>query len=244
MGNQRHKHWVSGPPSQSPGAATLRRLYLREELSYVEIARLYDVTPTAVMRWCRKAGISARSTSEATKMGRVGWKPTEEHKDKLRESVKKAHVASQNPESRAKQSAKMKGRIPWNKGKSWSEETRVKHMAYRQTAEYRQRLSDLQKGEKAHNWQGGITKMDERLRGWQWRELRRKVYERDKWTCQKCGVHCTNKRQAKNSPTARIQAHHIVARRDGGLDEMDNLVTLCMSCHMKREWENRRVPKE
>jgi 5-methylcytosine-specific restriction endonuclease McrA len=53
--------------------------------------------------------------------------------------------------------------------------------------------------------------------------LRKKVFERDNFTCQKC------KTQDK---TARIlEAHHINPLVMEGNDNLDNLITLCSDCH-------------
>lgn len=43
---------------------------------------------------------------------------------------------------------------------------------------------------------------------------------RDKYTCQCCGK--------KN---CRVEVHHIVFRRNGGSDNLENLITLCEDCH-------------
>ena len=67
----------------------------------------------------------------------------------------------------------------------------------------------------------------------EWKRRRQEVYERDGWICRECDNHCTNR---KGPDSKRwIQAHHIRARRDGGGDGMDNLVTLCMECHHREE---------
>jgi len=76
-------------------------------------------------------------------------------------------------------------------------------------------------------WRGGKDPTDPRLKHWSWKQARAACYERDNWTCRDCGVKCRNK--------VRIQAHHIVPRRLGGGDELENLVTLCAGCHRKRE---------
>jgi len=62
--------------------------------------------------------------------------------------------------------------------------------------------------------------------GPEWDKLRRKVYERDNYTCQRCGY---NSRRSKKS--IPIQAHHIIPKSNGGSDTMDNLITLCRCCH-------------
>ena len=49
------------------------------------------------------------------------------------------------------------------------------------------------------------------------------VLERDKWHCQDCVVH-----------QKTLQAHHLIKRSKLGPDSLDNLITLCSSCHLKR----------
>ena len=53
-----------------------------------------------------------------------------------------------------------------------------------------------------------------------WDRIRKRVYERDNYTCQGCGETDTE-----------LHAHHIVPKSDGGSDRMDNLLTLCKPCH-------------
>lgn len=59
-----------------------------------------------------------------------------------------------------------------------------------------------------------------------WKAVRKKVWERDK-VCQLCF-----KKPHKNR---KLDVHHIIPRRMGGSDELDNLVGLHHSCHMKVE---------
>ena len=49
---------------------------------------------------------------------------------------------------------------------------------------------------------------------------REAVLHRDNYTCQCCGK--------KN---CRLEVHHIVFRRNGGSDSLENLITLCEDCH-------------
>lgn len=51
--------------------------------------------------------------------------------------------------------------------------------------------------------------------------IRTTVLNRDKRICQTCGKRAV-------SP----QVHHITPRRQGGTDELSNLITLCGRCHM------------
>lgn len=55
--------------------------------------------------------------------------------------------------------------------------------------------------------------------------LRGLILDRDHHICQECG-------KAEN-----LQIHHIIPQRCGGLDEEDNLITLCVLCHVKEEFK-------
>jgi RNA-directed DNA polymerase len=68
--------------------------------------------------------------------------------------------------------------------------------------------------------------LDERVlnitpEGVAWREIHKRVLQRDEYRCAECGKN--------NLP---LNTHHMVARRDGGTDEMSNLITLCVNCHI------------
>jgi hypothetical protein len=209
-------------------------MYVVEQLSYKDIARRQGVTAQSVMRWLRAAGIPPRSKSEATSIAQKGKPLSEKQRANAAISIKKASAA-RRPEHFAAQAEKMKGRPPPNKGVPWTDAQRASH-AYRQTDEYRAKQSELRKGEKSHNWKGGQTSAETcRMQGWEWRKRRAEVYVRDDWTCQDCGCKCLSKSRAMAEPKRTIQCHHIISRRNGGGDEFANLVTLCLSCHHKRE---------
>lgn len=225
--------WRSGPPSGSPGADTLSELYLTQELSYREIARRYGVTGTTVQRWIRAAGISPRSAGKARAVAKP-WTPTDDQIAKMRDRAAYAR-ARRTPESYKKSGETRRGQPAHNKGKPWTEETRAKH-AYRQSPEYRQAASERQRGDRGNNWRGGATEEEKlRMQRWEWREARKRCYERDNYNCQDCGAKCLGGRDARRDPKRKIQAHHIIRRRDGGTDDLKNLVTLCSSCHLRRE---------
>lgn len=59
-------------------------------------------------------------------------------------------------------------------------------------------------------------------------DLRRAMLERDGYRCKKCRFH---------SPTGKgLEPNHIKSYLDGGLTELDNLDTLCASCHAELSW--------
>jgi hypothetical protein len=55
------------------------------------------------------------------------------------------------------------------------------------------------------------------------KRVRFEVFKRDTFKCQYCGAH---------PPAALLHVDHIVAVANGGLNDMDNLVTSCDSCNL------------
>jgi 5-methylcytosine-specific restriction endonuclease McrA len=60
-----------------------------------------------------------------------------------------------------------------------------------------------------------------RLDSESYRELHRRVLERDGWRCQVCGS------------MQNLQVHHLKFRSQSGGDEEQNLITLCAECHAR-----------
>jgi 5-methylcytosine-specific restriction endonuclease McrA len=56
-----------------------------------------------------------------------------------------------------------------------------------------------------------------------WLTIRKKVFKRDKFQCQRC-------KNFFGENGLQLQAHHIIPRPQGKTI-MDNLITLCNSCH-------------
>jgi 5-methylcytosine-specific restriction endonuclease McrA len=70
--------------------------------------------------------------------------------------------------------------------------------------------------------------------GSEWHEIRVEVYKRDDYTCQSCGIKCVSKSttmQYPNLSTRIIQCHHIEPYAMSQDNSLDNLITLCISCH-------------
>lgn len=143
-------------------------------------------------------------------------------------------------ETREKQSIAKKGKRPWNYGVAmW--ETRehprgtlgMTLVKPKSTEETKRKLSLSHRGlkypahtkEKHWNWRGGITPENKAARAsGPYKEWRRKVFERDNFTCVFCG-----KRGGE------LHADHIVpfsARPDLRI-ELSNGRTLCVECHRK-----------
>ncbi len=81
------------------------------------------------------------------------------------------------------------------------------------------------RGEKHHNWKGGISDAVSHIRGsLAYRKWRDSVYRRDGWSCTECGEHCAK---------GNIVAHHIKKFSDFPESRfvVENGVTLCRACH-------------
>ena len=129
-----------------------------------------------------------------------------------------------------------KGHIPWNKGRHWTKEERKKI-----SKALPQRF-----GENAGNWKGGKTRLRAAIMGLKkYKEWRRKVFERDNWTCVKCGARSTKGHKViihadHKKPFYKIIAENkIRTTRDAlkckELWKISNGQTLCISCHKQTD---------
>lgn len=149
--------------------------------------------------------------------------------------------------------AKMKGRMPWNKGLTKEDDARLKASLERKNkisikmrgkstkwlkgrkqpkelVEKRiKRMMEVgggyQKGKKHPNWKGGITSERGRIHSSrEYKDWRRKVFEHDNHTCQRCNIRGGN-----------LHAHHIkpFSEHPESRFDINNGVTLCKECHKK-----------
>jgi hypothetical protein len=78
------------------------------------------------------------------------------------------------------------------------------------------------RGEEVPSWKGGVTPERQAFySSMEWKKVRKAVYKRDKYRCQRCGT-----------KDKILHVHHIVtfANRELRAD-VDNLVLLCIDCH-------------
>lgn len=120
----------------------------------------------------------------------------------------------------------------WNKGLGWPEEFKK-----RMSSKLRGRRlnsgrtlfvkGDLRiVGENNNHWNGGTTsETQKRVNDPDWIRIRNIIYKRDNWTCQHCGKHIHK----------GIQCHHIIPWKVSRSNNLNNLTTLCTSCHMMTE---------
>ena len=89
----------------------------------------------------------------------------------------------------------------------------------------KQRLNKSGKNNPA--WKGGISKLPY---GIEWTKLlKENIKIRDNFTCQECSKH-----QSKHKHSFHV--HHIDNNKFN--NKMDNLITLCPSCHGKKQWQD------
>ncbi len=68
-----------------------------------------------------------------------------------------------------------------------------------------------------------------------WQSRRQKVLRRDGYICQECSVRSTR------VDDVRFDVDHIVPKSDGGSHALENLQTLCPSCHANKHSGNRSL---
>ena len=88
---------------------------------------------------------------------------------------------------------------------------------------------ELQKGDNSHFWRGGKTKLNKLIRTRaKYQEWRNSVFERDNWTCQKCGIASGIGRRVY------LHAHHIKQYSEFPklIYKKENGLTLCKNCHL------------
>lgn len=104
------------------------------------------------------------------------------------------------------------------------------------------------RGKDHPNWQGGITGLHMRLREAFYKNLARKVLQRDHYKCTMCGskkqlhVHHIKpfkellnnilKKNANLDPIKDQDLLYNIALEDKDFNDLDNLITLCKECHL------------
>jgi hypothetical protein len=140
-----------------------------------------------------------------------------------------------DPKYLENQRIKRLGKPSGNKGKKHPEMGR--HLSETTKGQRRSPKTEFVKGqfakEKHPNWKGGITEENHLARcSVEFKEWRKQVFERDKYTCQNCG----DKKKYLHPHHIKDFANHVELRFN-----VDNGITLCKDCHMKLHG---LIPKE
>lgn len=88
-------------------------------------------------------------------------------------------------------------------------------------------------GDKNPAYKNGSSYNKRCWRGNDWDTLRKEIYKRDNFICQDCGIKCVAKMK-KNNGYNIIQCHHIENYKIKKNNNKNNLITLCLMCHLKR----------
>jgi len=205
--------------------------------------------------------LEGRITSVFTKGHKVnvGKKCSEEIKEKLRKTSKekgfqKGHIPVNKgkPAPWAIGNKYCLGKIPWNKGKKHSEETKEKMreaklknptrywLNRKKTQEHLKKIGEGRKGkysgENCPVWKGGIS-FEPYTIDWT-NTLKRSIRERDNYTCQECGIH---QDELNIGQIKRLDIHHIDYNKKNC--NKNNLISLCRNCHTRtsfnrKKWSN------
>ncbi len=162
-------------------------------------------------------------------MPKKGHKQTNEHKAKKSSALKKAHS-----EGRHKGGFKIGNKLNGFIGKTHTDEWKAKLSEMKKlnpiasSESARKKISESRMGEKNHNWKGGVSLEKKTRYNREYRQWRKKVLERDNFTCITCGKN-------KESGEKYMTAHHI--KEFGFYPELryvvENGQTLCVGCHCK-----------
>lgn len=92
----------------------------------------------------------------------------------------------------------------------------------------------MKSGIESPSWRGGTIR---RVANYDWYITRREVLVRDNFTCQNCGY--IGKSHKRHRTERSLAVHHINGYRyeKEDRDNLAKLTTLCVPCHMAKEWE-------
>ena len=221
----------------------LRREYYEKQRTITEIADELGVDHTTVSKWRRKLDIpkpSAKVTLECPVCG-DGFTRT---KSKV-ERAKHANVCSRECLYEGRSEGIIGREVKGGYDTSETEYTKecpacgdefttMASEDYRHCSRecFLDMHSERMSGEGNPAFVNGSSRQRRCYRGSNWARIRREVYERDDYTCQRCGVKCVSRDNYDGTNGERIiQAHHIGGYESPKDNKLAELVTLCASCH-------------
>lgn len=213
----------------------IKNLYLNECLSSTEIARIFNVSHRTILNHLEKMGIDRRNLQESHFASNKKEYPKEfydyeymyniyvnEHKTK--QQIGEIFNCAPHVIDRVLKNLNIHVRD--------SSESKI----------------GVQKGEKHHNWKGGISSLESRCREFFQKNISPKIRERDGYKCMLCGnvsnLHVHHiitfskilndiiKENLNLDPVKDIDILYDIIINDKRFLDEDNLITYCKECHL------------
>lgn len=160
--------------------------------------------------------------------GMTNKKQTDYQKQRMKE-IHKGKIISIKQRKQISDTNKKKGLTPpkefwFKKGRLVTDEEKIQISKI-----MKGNTNGFQKGQKAWNYIDGRSLYLTTARyGDDWSKIRLIVYTRDEFKCQSCGV-------LMNKIKKPHHVHHIIPFLNSFDNSLNNLITLCPSCHRKEE---------
>lgn len=252
--------------------------YVVKKKAATDIAREIGCSISQVCRLIKRMGIPKRPVSELLKgkTGRywLGKKRSLATIEKISIKIKNQWATHIHPMKGRKHSEQARIKIKEARaGQVFTEETRKKlslaRLGKKLSEEVRKKISlankgrppnkgSIKGGKKHWNWQKGKTDLLKRLRvSKEYKEWVSAVFNRDYWTCQKCGRHGGTMHPHHIKPIARIFDNFLrhfnqlntmenkedlmkAARSYQPFWDISNGITLCPGCHRETDTYSRK----
>lgn len=185
---------------------------------------------------CGKEYFVANYREKTTKFCSLSCNMQDKHirfGDKIAEVQRKRMTGNQYRKGKKPAHSFLEGHTPWNKGKAGLQTAWNKGMPAPWAKNLPQGFkSEEMKGNKHWNWRGGITEKNRLIRNSrEYKNWRKSVFERDRFTCVMCGYRSKKRRD--------IRADHIkpFSKYPELRFDISNGRTLCLPCDLKYGWQ-------
>lgn len=223
----------------------LYKQYYEKERSITDIAEELDRDHTTISKWRRKLDIPKPPKKISIECPVCG-KEFERMKSKV-ERVKYSNVCSRECLYEGRSSGIIEREVEGGYNTSETVKARKcptckKEFETTLTEDYKycsrdcflEEHSKRMSGEDNPSYINGSSYERRSYRGENWDEIKMKAYERDNYVCQSCDVKCISRSDYNGENGDKIiQGHHIEEYQSEEDNYLENVVTLCASCHTK-----------